>query len=160
PVSITMNLGGGTYSGTTASPRAGITLIIKGSTTTTIVGHSPSLNVSGGGNVIVSDLTLTNATDAPTVQVSEGNLTPRNVVLEERSAAGQAAVRIDGGTVDLGTADSPGGNTFKTHGLGELIHNAGGNGVPAVGNCFEADGVAIISPYRVKDKIFDALNAG
>ena len=29
-----------------------------------------------------------------------------------------------------------------------------------MGNTFEEDGVAITSPYRIKDKIFDALNAG
>ena len=62
--------------------------------------------------------------------------------------------------MDLGTADSPGGNTFNAHGNGELIHNAGGNGVAAVGNTFKADGTTLTSPYRIKDKIFDALNAG
>jgi Ca2+-binding RTX toxin-like protein len=62
--------------------------------------------------------------------------------------------------VDLGTADDPGGNTVNAHGQGELIHNSGAAGVSAVGNSFEADGAALTSPYRIKDKIFDALNAG
>src|SRR5262249_24584314 len=75
-VTITLNLGSGTYRGITPSPKAGITLKIVGAgVTTSILGHSPSLDVSGGGAVIVSDLALTNATDAPTVKVSGGNLT-------------------------------------------------------------------------------------
>src|SRR5262249_35219574 len=40
------------------------------------------------------------------------------------------------------------------------IHNAGGNGVSAVGNTFQVDGDPLTSPYRIKDKIFDALNVG
>jgi Ca2+-binding RTX toxin-like protein len=84
----------------------------------------------------------------------------RNVGIEGTGSGSQPAVEITGGAVDLGTADDPGGNFFKAHGQGELIHNAGGNSVSAVGDTFEDDGGAISSPYRIKDKIFDALNAG
>src|SRR5262249_40090938 len=87
-------------------------------------------------------------------------VTLRNVTIEESSTASQAALLITGGSVDLGTPDSPGGNTFDAHGRGELIYNTGGNGVAAVGNAFQVDGAALTSPYRVKDKIFDALNVG
>ncbi|HVK07597.1 MAG TPA: LamG-like jellyroll fold domain-containing protein, partial [Gemmataceae bacterium] len=161
PVNVTLVLGSGTYSGITPSPKAGITLKIVGSGGTTAVdGASPSLDVGGEGSVIVSDLTLENATDAPTVQVSGGNLTLRNVVVEESSAADQSAVLVTGGTVDLGTAADPGGNRFKARGAGALIRNAGGNPVSALGNAFEDDGGDITSPYRVKDKIFDRLDAG
>ncbi len=143
PVTVTMNLGAGTYSDVTASPPAGVTLVINGSgATTTIVGHSPALDVTGG-NVILSDATLTTATDAPTVLVSGGTLTLRNVVVQESSAFNQAAVSITGGSVDLGTADSPGGNTLNVNGPGELVHNTTANSVPAVGDAFEADGVAL-----------------
>src|SRR5262249_6094888 len=139
PVTITLNLGAGTYSGTTASPKPGITFVLIGSGgTTTIVGHSPSLNVSEG-TVIVSNLTLVNSTNAPTVMVSGGDLTLRNVLIEESDVADQAAIEITGGNVDLGTPDSPGGNRFKAHGPGQLIHNAGGNAVSALGNSFEDD---------------------
>src|SRR5262249_33106161 len=141
------------------SPPAGTTLVLAGDSTTTIVGHSPSLRVTGG-NVIVQGVTLVNATDALTLQVSGGNLLLRNVVVQERTAANQAVLPITGGTVDLGTTDRPGGNTFIAHGQGELIHNAGANAVAALGNTFQADGVPITSPYRIKDAIFDALNAG
>src|SRR5262249_44507990 len=89
-----------------------------------------------------------------------GNLTLRNVIVNESDAADQAAVEITGGTVDLGTADNPGGNTFNTHGQGNLIRNAGSNGVAAVGNTFQTDDATLTSPYRVKDRIFDALNVG
>ncbi|MBP3954756.1 hypothetical protein J8F10_05590 [Gemmata sp. G18] len=112
------------------------------------------------GTVFLSDVTLTNATDAPTVEVSNGTLILRNVVIEKSSAFDQSAVLVTGGTVDLGTAASPGGNRINTNGRGKLIHNAGGNGVAAVGNTFQVDGGTLTSPYRIKDQIFDALNAG
>jgi hypothetical protein len=159
-VTITMNLGSGSFTDTSGAPHAGITLVISGSGgTTTIVGHSPALQVSGG-NVIVTDLTLVTDTNSPTLVVSGGNLTLRNVDIEESSTSSQAAVQINGGTVDLGTAANPGGNVFNTHGQGQLIHNTGGNGVSAVGNTFEVDDDPLSSPYHIKDKIFDALNAG
>src|SRR5262249_57050151 len=65
-----------------------------------------------------------------------------------------------GGKLAAVTADDPGGNTFNAHGLGQLIRNAGSNGVSAVGDTFEDDGTALTNPYRIKDRIFDALNAG
>ena len=160
PVTLTMNLGSANYTDLAPSPKAGITLVISGSAgTTTIVGHSPALNVTGG-NVILSNLTLVTDTNSPTVVVSGGHLTLRNVTIEESTGADQSALLITGGTVDLGTQDSPGGNTFNGHGPGELIHNAGANAVSALGNIFQADGVTITSPYRIKDEIFDALNSG
>jgi hypothetical protein len=59
-VTVTVNLGAGSYSGTTASSPVGVTLVMVGSGgTTTIVGSSPSLHVPGG-NVILRDLILTN----------------------------------------------------------------------------------------------------
>ena len=140
PTTLTLNLGSGSYSDTTANPPAGTTLVINGSGgTTTIVGHSPALVVTSG-NVILSNMTLVTATDAPTLQVSGGNLTLRNVVIEESTMANQAALWITGGTVDLGTAASPGGNVFDAHGRGELIHNAGSAAVSAIGNTFQANG--------------------
>jgi hypothetical protein len=158
-VIIIMNLGSANYTDLTPSPKAGITLEIVGSSTTTIVGHSPALAVAGG-NVLIENLTLVTDTNSPTVVVSDGNLTLRNVDIEGTGTGSQPAVAITDGTVDLGTPDNPGGNVFNAHGQGDLIHNAGGNGVSAVGDTFEADGTKLTSPYRIKDKIFDALNAG
>ena len=158
PVTVTMQLGSGSFTDTSGAPHANITLVISGSGgSTTIVGHSPALQVSGG-TVVIENLTLVTDTDAPTLVISGGNVTLRNVTIEESSTSDQAALLITGGTVDLGTAASPGGNTFDTHGRGELIHNSGPNAVSALGDTFEADGVPIASPYRIADRIFDALD--
>jgi hypothetical protein len=160
PVTLTMNLGSANYTDLTPSPKAGITLVISGSGgTTTIVGHSPALNVAGG-NVIMTNLTLLTDTNSPTIVVSDGSLTLRNVDIEGSNTGSQAAIDITGGNVDLGTADDPGGNTFDDNGTGQLIHNAGGNGVWAVGDTWQVGGTTLTSPYRIKDEIFDALNVG
>src|SRR5947208_1104889 len=137
-----MNLGLANYTDLAPSPKAGITLVIKGSITTTVVGHSPALAVAGG-NVIVSDLILVTDTNSPTLVVSGGALTLRNVVIQGIGSGSQPAVDITAGNVDLGTADDPGGNVFNVHGQGKLIHNTGGNGVAAVGNSFEVDGTTL-----------------
>jgi hypothetical protein len=158
-VSITLNLGSANYTDLTPSPQAGIKLTISGSAGTTIIGHSPALDVAGG-DVIIDNLTLITDTDSPTVKVSGGNLKLHDVHIEGNGSGSQPALDITGGNVDLGTANDPGGNTFNAHGNGELIHNGGPNGVDAVGDMFETDGTPLTSPFRIKDKIFDALNAG
>jgi hypothetical protein len=160
PVTLTMNLGSANYTDLTPSPKAGITLVISGSGgTTTIVGHSPAVNVASG-NVVLENLTLLTDTDSPTVVVSGGSLTLRDVDIEGTGTGSQPAVEITGGTADLGTAADPGGNMFNARGHGALIHNVGGNGVWAVGDTFQVGGATLTSPYRIKDEIFDALNAG
>ena len=63
--------------------------------------------MSGDGSVIVSDLTLENDTDAPTVVVYDGNLTLRNVVVEESTAADQSALLVTGGTVTWAPRTTP-----------------------------------------------------
>jgi hypothetical protein len=159
-VTITMNLGSGSFTDTSGAPHAGITLVISGSGgSTTIVGHSPALQLTEG-TVIVENLTLITDTDSPTVVDSGSNLMLRNVDIEGSSTGSQPAVEITGGNVDLGTAADPGGNTFNARGQGELIHNAGASGVSAVGDNWKVGGTPLTSPYRIKDKIFDALNAG
>src|SRR5262249_121904 len=132
---ITANLGSGTYSGTTASPPAGTTPVLVGDSTTTIAGPSPALPVTAG-TATPRTVTPTNASDAARLLVSGGHLVLRNVVLQESTAASQAAVLITGGTVDLGTQDSPGGNVFNVNGQGALIRNAGAGAVSALGNTF------------------------
>jgi hypothetical protein len=160
PVTITMNLGSANYTDLNPNPKAGITLVIIGSGgTTTIVGHSPAVNVAGG-KVVLEDLKLVTDTDSPTVMVSDGSLTLRNVDIEGTGTGSQPAIDITGGNVDLGTADEPGANTFNDNGAGQLIHNAGRNGVSAVGDTFQAGGTPLTSPYRIKDEIFDSLNTG
>jgi hypothetical protein len=157
PVTVTLNLGGGSYTTDThVTAPAGVTVVVANGT---LIGGSPALIVDSGV-VLLDHVTTRNATNAPTIVVNSGSLTLRNDVIEETTLGSQPALLITGGTVDLGTTASPGGNTFHAHGNGELIHNSGSNNVPAVGNSFAADGVAITSPYRVKDRIFDALNSG
>src|SRR5262249_51936227 len=146
PVNITVNLGGGTYTTDThVTAPAGVTVVVANGT---LVGGSPALIVDSGV-VLLNNVTTRNSTNAPTIVVNGASLTLRNDATEETPPGSQPALLITAGTVDLGTLDSPGGNTFNAHRQGELIHNAGRSAVSALGNTFEADGVAITSPYRI-----------
>jgi hypothetical protein len=157
PVTVTLNLGGGTYTTDThVTAPTNLKFVVANGT---LVGGSPALVVDSG-DVELDNVMTSNTTNAPTIVVNGGHLALRNDDIEETSQGSQPALEINGGNVDLGAPDNPGGNTFNAHGLGELIHNSGQSAVPAVGNSFKADGVDITSPYRIKDKIFDALNAG
>ena len=136
PVPIVLNVvfGSGTFTDVVANVPAGVTLNLVGNgTTTTIVGQSPALTVSSG-NVIVTGVIFTTATDAPTILVTGGNLTLRNDTVEESSGFTDAAIAITGGTVDLGPQPSPGGNTFNINGTGELLQDATSIPVPDAGN--------------------------
>jgi hypothetical protein len=160
PVTITMQLGSGSFTDTSGAPHAGITLVLSGSgSSTTIVGHSPALQVSAG-NVIITDLTLVTDTNSPALVISGGDVTLRNVDIEGSNTGSQPALDITGGIVDLGTADDPGGNTFDDNGTGQLISNTGANGVSAVGDTWQVGDTTLSNPYRIKDEIFDALNPG
>jgi Ca2+-binding RTX toxin-like protein len=149
PVTITVDLASGSFTDLTASPPAGVTLVLDGNgTTTTIVGHSPALTVTPSqGSVVVENQTLTTATDAPTILVSGGSLTLRNVVIEESTGFTDAAISVTGGSLDLGTAASPGGNTLDVNGTGEFVHNTTAASIPATGDTYEINGVPIAAPY-------------
>jgi hypothetical protein len=90
---------------------------------------------------------LTTDTDAPTVLVSGGSLTLRNDVIQESTGFTDAAVSVTGGSVDLGTTGSRGGNTLNVNGPGEFVHTTNAGSVPADGNTLEADGVPVAAPY-------------
>ncbi len=140
PVTIILDLNGGTYNDTTVNPPANVTLIIDGANgTNTYVGHSPAFIVTGG-NVIVRNVTFTTATDAPTILVTGGNLTLRNDVIQESTGYTDAAISITHGTLDLGTSSDSGGNTLIVNGTGQFVQNTTGNSLPAVGNTFEVNG--------------------
>ncbi len=153
---ITVNLGSGTFSDSTLSPPAGVTVVVIGNgTTTTFVGNSPAFQVTQG-SVSVSGVTFTTATDAPTILVSGGSLTLLNDTIQESTGGTDAAVSISGtGSVNLGTAASPGNNILNVNGLdvyghvlGEFVHNTtGDNSVPASGDTYEVNGVPITAPY-------------
>jgi hypothetical protein len=149
PVTITINLASGSFTDLTATPPKGVTLVLNGNgTTTAIVGQSPALQVTQAqGTVRVTNVKFTTATDAPTILVSGGSLTLRNVVIEESTGFTDAAISITGGSLDLGTTTSLGGNTLNVNGLGEFVHNTTASNIPASGDTFEVNGVAISAPY-------------
>jgi ELWxxDGT repeat protein len=136
-VFVTLAVSDGTYAGATISPPPGVVVIINGyGGSITIVGASPALTISSGTVIIQDGVLLTNTTDAPTIMVTGGHLIVRNSTIEESTNFARAGIEITGGTADLGTTDSPGGNTFIVHGEGEFIVNTSGNDVSAVGNVF------------------------
>ncbi len=165
PATLTLNLAAGQYTDLKASPPAGVTLVIAGTASSTIVGTSSALTVSSG-IVIVNGLTLTTARNVPTIQVTGGNLTLRNDVVQESTAFNQVALTISGGQVDLGTPpwnNGPGNNTFGVNGPGLAIRNTGPNNVPAGGNMFLQNGVLVLDNFRIEDLIdhaMDGLNGG
>jgi hypothetical protein len=149
PVTITLDLGAGTYSGETVSPPAGVTLVIDCSNgPVTFVGHSPAFTVLSG-QVSILGATFTNTTNAPTIVVNGGSLALRNCTIQESTGYSQAAILITGGSVDLGATSSPGGNTLNINGTGMLIENLTDGVVPAVGDTFENNGATPVSNFGV-----------
>jgi hypothetical protein len=136
PVYITVNAGGASYKDTQVSVPKNVTLTLDGATFT---GGSPALIVLSG-NVIVTNCTLTNSTRAPTILVSGGHLTLRNDTILESDLYTQAAIQVDGGTVDMGTVAQPGNNTIQVRGTGQFVKNNTATPVSAVGDTFLADG--------------------
>jgi hypothetical protein len=150
PITITLNLGQGTYQDLTLSTQDSVTLIVNGINGsvgtvngTNIVGNSPAVMVTGG-NVTIQNVNFTTATDAPTILVTGGYLTLRNDIVQESTGYSDAAIAVSGGsTVDLGTAAGPGGNTINVNGAGQLVLSTGLNFVTAVGNTFQVNGAPI-----------------
>jgi uncharacterized delta-60 repeat protein len=157
PVTITLDLGGGTYDDTTVHPPANVTLVIDGSGgTNTYVGHSPAFKVTGG-TVVIRNVTFTTATDAPTVLVTGGSLTLRNCVVQESSGFADAAVQVTGGSVDLGTAADPGHNTLNVNGPGAFVRNTTATPVSAAGSTFTANG-ASLAPGSLSGLVYVDFN--
>jgi hypothetical protein len=154
PVTVTLDLGGGTYTtDNQVNTQPDVTLVIQNGT---LVGGSPALVVASG-NVILSHVTALNGTNAPTIVVNGGKLVIRNSTIQESTGYAQAAILITGGSVDLGTASSPGGNIVNVNGAGSLIQNTSGNPVPAVGDTFENNGVAAPSIFVLNPTANGAL---
>lgn len=141
PVTIALNLNGGTNKDTTVNPPANVTLIINGAngTSNTFVGQSPAFTVTGG-NVIVENVTFTTATDAPTILVTGGSLTLRNDDVENTGNA-QADISLTGGSLDIGTTTDPGDNLFDINGTGAWFQNTTSNPLVSFSNTFEINGV-------------------
>src|SRR5262249_48848604 len=141
PVTLTLNLNDSSFTDQTASPPAGVTLVINGNgTTTTIVGTSPALTVTSG-IVIFTGVTFTTATDSPTILVTGGSLKLRNDTIQESTGFIDAAIMVTGGTVDLGTAGDPGNNVLNVNGLGQFVANTTAKPVPTVGDMFKVNNV-------------------
>jgi hypothetical protein len=148
PVTIYLDLGGGRYSpGVTYNPtdpntRANVYFVfING----TLDPNYPALTVAGG-QVAVRNCALTTTGNAPTLLVNGGNVTLRNDIIQESTGATEAAIAITGGTLDLGTASSPGDNTLNVNGSGELVSNTTGNAISAVGDTFQVNGTVLPAP--------------
>jgi hypothetical protein len=144
PVTIILDLGGGTYStgGVATNPPPNVTLVIQNGT---LDPAYPALTVSGG-IVFVLNCTLFTTGDAPTILVTGGSLTLRNDIVQESTTATQAAIAISGGSVDLGTATSPGNNTLNVNGAGQPVQNRTSTPISAVGDTFESGGTILPAP--------------
>jgi hypothetical protein len=111
-------------------------------------GGSPALTL-GSGDLTITGATFVNDTDAPTILVNGGQLTLRNDAIQESTGFNDAAVSITGGTVDLGTAADPGGDTININGTGTFIRNTTVNRITAVGDTFEVNGQATAWPIAL-----------
>lgn len=151
PIDIRVSLSPGvTLNGASLVIPAGIRVRIDGGAW---LGGSPALTL-GGGELIVTNATFSNTTDAPTILVTGGHLTLLNNVIHESTGFARSAIEINGGTIDFT------GNTLNVNGGGELIRNLGAAPVSAVGNTFTRDGAAVTSNFRVEDLVTHALDAG
>jgi hypothetical protein len=107
------------------------------------------------GVVIVTGVTFTTATDAPTIRVIGGGLALRNDTIQESTGSTDAAIALTGGSLDLGTAADAGNNVLNINGTGEFVHNTTPNQVPAAGDTFEVNG----TPLTASSLSFTALSS-
>jgi hypothetical protein len=145
-VNVYLNLATGTYTAQTVSVPNGMTLYINGVPGTTIDPAGPAFTLTSG-NAVLSNVTFVTTGDAPTILVTGGNLTLRDDVIQESAAFNDAAIAVTGGTLDLGTATDPGGNTLNINGAGTFLRNTTANRIPAVGDTFEINGQ--VTPWPV-----------
>ncbi len=77
--------------------------------------------------------------------VTGGSLTLRNDTIQESAGASDPAIAVTGGTLDLGTAANPGGNTININGAGALVQNATSTPISAVGDSLTVNGSPLTS---------------
>jgi hypothetical protein len=149
PVNWTINGGNVIVQG---SASAGDFIVNGGTVTlangTVITGNSPAI-ILNSGTVVLKGVTARTATNSPTIVVNGGSLVVRGSTIQGSTGSAQAAIQINGGSVDLGTSTSPGGNTFNVNGTGTLIQNTTSSSVPTVGDTFENNGAAVASNFGV-----------
>jgi hypothetical protein len=145
PVTVILDLGGGTYSsgGNPVDPPPNVTFeAINGTLDPTY----PALTVAGGQVTVLNCILMTSG-NAPTLLVTGGRVTLRNDdILQASTIFTDPAISITGGTLDLGTAASPGGNTIDVSGSELPILSTGPNLITAVGDTFQINGTSTTSP--------------
>jgi hypothetical protein len=173
PVTLVLELGNGTFStgGVPADPPGAATLMIQNGTLTgglqtngnvrlihvTLDPDHPALTVTGG-QVSVLGCTLTTSGDAPTLLVTGGSVTLRNDDITQTSTSfAEPAITVTGGTVDLGTTPSPGGNTVNVNGGGTLVQNETSTPIPAVGDTFTVNG-STLAPSSLSGVVWQDFN--
>jgi ELWxxDGT repeat protein/VCBS repeat-containing protein len=123
----------------------------------TFIGGSPALVVSSGV-VIVRNSVFLNSTDAPAILVTGGRLVLRNDTIQESTGYGDPAIAVTGtGTVDLGTASSPGGNTININGAGAFAQNTTATPIAAVSDTFTVNGLPL-TPSTLSGTVFEDFN--
>jgi len=174
--SITVVVGGSLQALVDVTPAGGTLTVPAGNYTCAVInkdirliasglvvvhGCSPALTVSSG-SVSVSGFTFTTATPDPTILVNgTGSLTMRNCIVQESShATAQPAIRVlNLGSCDLGITGDPGLNTVNINTPGSLLDNSAPNALPALGNTWQNNAVAITSGFAIEDQIHHALDA-
>jgi uncharacterized delta-60 repeat protein len=141
PVTIVLDLGGGTYStgGVVYGPSdpntaQNVTWIVQNGILDPTL---PALTVSGG-HVLVQNCTLITTGDAPTILVTGGSLTLRNDIVQESTGSNDAAIQITGGSLNLA-----GGNTLSVIGVGQFIVSTGPSQVTAAGTTYQINGTTL-----------------
>jgi ELWxxDGT repeat protein/VCBS repeat-containing protein len=150
---LVVDLGGQTIQDTIVNVPPQVTMqFVNG----TFIGGSPALTVSSGV-VIVKNSVFLNSTDAPTILVKGGSLTLRNDTIQETTGYNDPAIALTGGTLDLGTASSPGWNTINIHGAGAFAHNTTSKPISAIGDTFTVNGLPL-TPSTLSGTVFEDFN--
>ena len=115
---------------------------------TVITGNSPAIIVNSG-TVILQGVTAQTATISPTIVVNGGSLTIRESTIQESTGYAQAAILVNGGTVDLGHGHEPWRQYIQPQRHRHTDANTTAGSVPAVGDTFENNGAAIAASFGV-----------
>jgi hypothetical protein len=90
---------------------------------------------------------LTTSGNAPTLLVTGGSVTLLNDdIIQASTVYTDPAISITGGTVNLGTATTPGNDTVDVSNSGGLILNTSGNAISVAGDTFEIGGTVLPAP--------------
>ncbi len=125
-------------SGTELEITSGVTVSISGITVDPASRTMTAINLNGG-SLDAAGITVTSY-DVDVSVENGGSLIVRGSTIDGSTVPGEAAISITGGTVDLGTSTSPGGNTINISSGDEFVQNLTGNPVPTVGDTFTVDG--------------------